>query len=54
MTYDVIGEPTDYEGAAALAAEDKYQFQWWALGQVSFSTGQERQQSRHSIVHEQP
>jgi DNA modification methylase len=33
-TYDVIGEPTDYEGAAALAAEDKYQFQWWALGQV--------------------
>ena len=33
-TYDVIGEPTDYEGAAALAAEDKYQFQSWALGQV--------------------
>ena len=33
-TYDVIGEPTDYTGAAALAAEDKYQFQWWALGQV--------------------
>jgi site-specific DNA-methyltransferase (adenine-specific) len=33
-TYDVIGEPTDYHGAAALAAEDKYQFQWWALGQV--------------------
>jgi len=33
-TYDVIGEPTDYEGAAQLAAEDKYQFQWWALGQV--------------------
>jgi hypothetical protein len=30
----VIGEPTDYAGAAALAAEDKYQFQWWALGQV--------------------
>jgi DNA modification methylase len=33
-TYDVIGEPTDYAGAAELAAEDKYQFQWWALGQV--------------------
>ena len=33
-TYEVIGEPTDYAGAAALAAEDKYQFQWWALGQV--------------------
>ncbi len=33
-SYKVIGEPTDYEGAAQLAAEDKYQFQWWALGQV--------------------
>ncbi len=33
-SYDVIGEPTDYAGAAELAAGDKYQFQWWALGQV--------------------
>jgi DNA modification methylase len=33
-TYDVIGEPTDLSGAGQLAAEDKYQFQWWALGQV--------------------
>ena len=33
-TYEVIGEPTDYPGAAQLAEEDKYQFQWWALGQV--------------------
>ncbi len=33
-TYDVIGEPTDLAGAGQLAAEDKYQFQWWALGQV--------------------
>ena len=32
--YEVIGEPTDYTGAAQLAEEDKYQFQWWALGQV--------------------
>ncbi len=31
-TYDVIGEPTDYQGAASLAAEDKFQFQAWALG----------------------
>ena len=31
-TYEVIGEPTDYEGAAALAAENKFQFQAWALG----------------------
>lgn len=30
----IIGEPTDVEGARALAAEDPYQFQWWALGLV--------------------
>lgn len=33
--YTVIGEPRDHAGAAALAAEDKYQFQWWALGLVN-------------------
>ncbi len=34
QTFEVIGEPKDYEGAAKLAEEDKYQFQWWALGEV--------------------
>ena len=33
-TYQVIGEPTDVAGAAQLAAENKYQFQYWALSQV--------------------
>jgi len=33
-TYKVIGEPTTADGARQLAAEDKYQFQWWALGLV--------------------
>lgn len=32
--YDVLGEPTTAEDAAALAESDKYQFQWWALGLV--------------------
>jgi site-specific DNA-methyltransferase (adenine-specific) len=32
-TYEVIGEPTDLEGARELASSpDKYQFQSWALG----------------------
>ena len=31
-TYDVIGEPTDVAGAEQLALENKYQFQYWALG----------------------
>jgi site-specific DNA-methyltransferase (adenine-specific) len=32
--FDVRGEPVDIEGAAQLAAEDPYQFQWWMLGRV--------------------
>jgi len=32
--YDVIGEPTDVAGARALAQEDRFQFQYWAAGQV--------------------
>jgi hypothetical protein len=31
-TYQVIGEPTDAAGAEQLAEENKYQFQYWALG----------------------
>ena len=34
-TYEVIGEPVSVEDAAALAASDPYQFQWWALSLVS-------------------
>ncbi len=34
MVPKVLGEPTDLEGARQLAAENKYQFQWWALGLV--------------------
>lgn len=33
-TYEVVGEPIDLGGARALAADDPYQFQWWALGLV--------------------
>jgi DNA modification methylase len=32
--YDVTGEPTTLEEARKLAADDKFQFQLWALGQV--------------------
>lgn len=34
VSFDVIGEPTDLEGAKDLASTDPYQFQWWALGLV--------------------
>jgi len=32
--YTVVGEPEDLQGAQALAEQDKYQFQYWALGLV--------------------
>ncbi|MBN2583309.1 MAG: restriction endonuclease [Planctomycetes bacterium] len=32
--YDVQGEPASVAGAAALAGQDPYQFQFWALGLV--------------------
>jgi hypothetical protein len=34
ISYDVVGEPTTVEDAERLAAEDKFQFQAWALGLV--------------------
>jgi DNA modification methylase len=48
-TYDVVGEPTDYQGAAALAAEDKYQFQWWALGQVGARPAEQKKGADRGI-----
>lgn len=32
--YEVVGDPKDPASAQALAREDRYQFQWWALGLV--------------------
>jgi site-specific DNA-methyltransferase (adenine-specific) len=34
IAFEVIGEPKDKAGAKALAHEDRYQFQWWALGLI--------------------
>lgn len=34
VDYKVIGEPVDLKGAEELAIQDRYQFQWWALGLV--------------------
>jgi site-specific DNA-methyltransferase (adenine-specific) len=34
VKFTVVGEPTDVAGAEALAKQDPYQFQWWALGLV--------------------
>ncbi len=34
VSYKVVGEPVGISEAEALAKEDPYQFQWWALGLV--------------------
>lgn len=34
IAYQVIGEPEDVGAARALAQQDRYQFQWWALSLV--------------------
>lgn len=34
VKFKVVGEPTSAPDAAALAASDPYQFQWWSLGLV--------------------
>src|SRR5713101_6823619 len=34
VPYEVIGVPKDLASAAVLAQEDRYQFEWWALGLV--------------------
>jgi site-specific DNA-methyltransferase (adenine-specific) len=34
ITFHLVGEPEDIAAARQLAAEDRYQFQWWALSLV--------------------
>lgn len=35
IAYEVHGTPKDLDGARALANQDKYQFQWWAVSLVN-------------------
>jgi site-specific DNA-methyltransferase (adenine-specific) len=35
IQFEIHGTPKDLEGARALAAQDKYQFQWWAVSLVN-------------------
>ena len=34
IQFEVIGEPVDLASAKVLARQDRYQFQWWALGLI--------------------
>lgn len=37
LKYTVVGEPKDLESAKALAEQDKYQFQWWAISLIKYA-----------------
>jgi len=45
----VIGEPVSPEDAAKLAEDDKYQFQWWALGLVGARPEEQKKSADHGI-----
>lgn len=47
--YEVIGEPTNVSGAEALAAQDRYQFQYWALGLVGARPVEEKKGADRGI-----
>jgi site-specific DNA-methyltransferase (adenine-specific) len=48
--YDVIGLPTDLAGAEALATQDRYQFQWWAVGLVDGRPAQDKKKGRDTGI----
>jgi hypothetical protein len=45
----IIGEPTTPNEAATLAEEDKFQFQWWALGLVGARPVEQKKGADHGI-----
>jgi hypothetical protein len=44
-----VGEPTTPNEAAILAEQDKYQFQWWALGLVNARPVEQKKGADHGI-----
>ena len=48
--YSVLGDPKDLPGAAALAQQDRYQFEWWALGLVDARPAHDKRKGADSGV----
>ncbi|MDP8218159.1 MAG: DNA methyltransferase [Candidatus Theseobacter exili] len=48
--YEVIGDPKDLHGAEALAEQDKYQFEWWALGLVEARPAHDKKKGADSGI----
>jgi len=49
-SYEVIGDPKDLQGARALAEQDRYQFEWWALGKVGARPAQDKKKGADSGI----
>lgn len=49
IQYEVVGEPTTVDGARTLAEQDKYQFQWWALGLVGARPADQKKGADHGV-----
>lgn len=48
--YEVLGVPTDAASAEALALEDRYKFQWWAVGLVEGRPAQDKKRGKDTGV----
>ena len=48
--YSVLGDPKDVGSAAALGQQDRYQFEWWALGLVDARPAQDKRKGADSGV----
>jgi site-specific DNA-methyltransferase (adenine-specific) len=49
-TYEVIGDPKDHASAEALALQDRYQFQWWAVGLVEGRPAQDKKKGKDTGI----
>ena len=59
VSFSVVGEPTTVEDAAALAREDRHQFEAWALGLVGARRAGKKKGADHGVdgrvlFHEKP
>ncbi|MGO9571977.1 MAG: site-specific DNA-methyltransferase [Desulfomonilaceae bacterium] len=48
--YEILGAPKDLASARALADEDRYQFEWWALGLVDAKPAQDKKKGADSGI----
>jgi len=48
--FEIIGDPKDLSGARALAAENRFQFEWWAVGKVGAYPAQDKRKGPDSGI----